>query len=293
MDESRIKAHVKPLMGNRAVAGLTLDDVEQFQADIAEGRTSKGRVGVGGITTGGAAVAGRTAGMLHSIFRQGVRRRIIDRNPAEGVRKMASGRRKRRLSVAELTTLGRAMDEALQDGENPTGIAAIRTLVLTGFRRMEVLGMRRGWLNEREQSVHFPDTKTGEQVRPIGRAALKVLKAAPRQNSSPYVFPSALGDGHFVGLEKVIDRVAARAGLKHVTAHVLRHTFSSVAGDLGFTKLTIAGLLGHAAKGDTESYVHLDTALLTAADKVSEHIAQAMAGALPSAEVIELASAVR
>jgi hypothetical protein len=49
-----------------------------------------------------------------------------------------------------------------------------------------------------------------------------------------------------------------------------------MAGSLGFTTLTIAGLLGHAPKGDTESYVHLDAALLVAADRVSEAIDAAL-----------------
>jgi hypothetical protein len=122
MDRSRIEAHVKPLIGKRAVASLTLDDIEQLQADIAEGRTAKGREGRGGNTTGGGGVAGRTVGMLHAIFEQGKRRKRMDRNPADGVRKMASGRRKRRLSVAELQTFGRAMEDAARDGENATGL---------------------------------------------------------------------------------------------------------------------------------------------------------------------------
>ena len=289
MDRSRIEAHVKPLIGKRTAAGLTLDDIEQLQADIAEGRTAKEREGRGGNTTGGGGVAGRTVGMLHAIFEQGKRRKKIDRNPADGVRKMASGRRKRRLSFAELQAFGRSMEEAARDGENATGLAAIRAIVLTGFRRMEVLGMRREWLDERERSVHFPDTKSGEQVRPIGRAALKALQSAPRREGCPYVFPSDVedGGGHFVGVVKVLDRIAARAGLKDVSPHVLRHTFSSVAGDLGFSKLTIAGLLGHAAKGDTESYVHLDTALLSAADRVSAHIAAALDGE-PASKIVDL-----
>jgi hypothetical protein len=54
---------------------------------------------------------------------------------------------------------------------------------------------------------------------------------------------------------------------------VLRHTFASVAGDLGFSELTIAGLLGHSAHGITQRYVHLDTALVVAADRVSMEIA--------------------
>jgi integrase len=68
-------------------------------------------------------------------------------------------------------------------------------------------------------------------------------------------------------------RVCAKAKLKDVTPHVLRHTFASVAGDLGFSELTIAGLLGHSARGVTQGYVHLDTALIVAADRVSVEIA--------------------
>jgi site-specific recombinase XerD len=54
--------------------------------------------------------------------------------------------------------------------------------------------------------------------------------------------------------------------------HTLRHTFASVAADLGYSELTSAGLLGHASMGVTQRYVHLDKALVGAADEVSAHI---------------------
>lgn len=259
-----------------------------MQADIAEGRTARPREGRGGRTTGGDGVAARTVGMLHAIFEQGVRRKKVPHNPADSVRKVAGNRRKRRLSMAELGALGAAMRASENDGESRTGLAAIRLLLFTGFPRMEVLALRRAWVSERERAVSFPDTKTGEQVRPIGRSALALIKNQPR-GAAPWVFPADRGPGHFIGVVKVLDRVSARAELKDVSPHVLRHTFSSVAGDLGFTKLTIAGLLGHAAKGDTESYVHLDTALLVAADRVSEAIAAALDSAKAS-DVVEFAA---
>ena len=81
------------------------------------------------------------------------------------------------------------------------------------------------------------------------------------------MFPADWGDGHFIGVVRVLDRVCMKAKLKEVTPHVLRHTFASVAGDLGFSELTIAGLLGHSARGVTQGYVHLDTALVVAADQ--------------------------
>ncbi len=63
-----------------------------------------------------------------------------------------------------------------------------------------------------------------------------------------------------------------------MTPHVLRHTFASLAAELVFSELTIAGLLGHAAQGVTQRYVHLDAALVLAADRVSRHVAHLLDG---------------
>ena len=80
-------------------------------------------------------------------------------------------------------------------------------------------------------------------------------------------------------MARVLDRVCTKAKLKNVTLHVLRHTFASVAGDLGFSELTIACLLGHAARGVTQGYVHMGAALAAAADRVSADIARMLDGA--------------
>jgi integrase len=111
-------------------------------------------------------------------------------------------------------------------------------------------------------------------VRVIGDPAIDVVKAQPVRDGSPYVFPADCGDGHFIGVVRVLSRVCRRAKLSGVTPHVLRHTFASIAAELGFTELTIAGLLGHASQGVTQRYVHLDAALVLAANQVSWHIAQ-------------------
>jgi integrase len=72
--------------------------------------------------------------------------------------------------------------------------------------------------------------------------------------------------------------VRGAARLADVTPHTLRHTFASVAGDLGFSELTIAALLGHAARGVTQRYIHIDEALRVAVDKVSAEIAALLDG---------------
>lgn len=173
------------------------------------------------------------------------------------------------------------MREAEAEGEHPTGLAAIRLSLLTGFRRMEALALERLWVRRKEQCVHFPDTKGGEQLRVIGRAAIDCIGGRLASDESRFVFPADWGNGHFVGVVRVLDRVCRKARLENVTPHVLRHTFASVAGDLGFSELTIAGLLGHSARGVTQRYVHLDRALIVAADQVAAEVARLRMAAEP------------
>jgi hypothetical protein len=55
-----------------------------------------------------------------------------------------------------------------------------------------------------------------------------------------------------------------------LTAHGLRHSFASVAEDLGYTLPTIGALLGHAGNGMTASYIHkLDQVLFAAGAAVT------------------------
>ncbi|NDV88856.1 tyrosine-type recombinase/integrase [Aurantimonas aggregata] len=277
LDRSRIDTHVRPLLGTRMVRALTIADLETFQAHIASGKTAKERVGRGGVTTGGTGVAGRTLGMLHTIFEQAARWGVIETNPAKGARKVAGdNKRERRLSAAEVTALGQVMRKARD--ESPTAAAAVTLMLLTGFRRMEALALRREWIDAGASCVRFPQTKTGAQVRPIGQAALRLLQMQPILGNSAFVFPGEIGNDHFVGVSRVLTRLSVAAKLEPVTPHLLRHTFASFAGDLGYSELTVAALLGHASRGVTQRYVHLDKATQLAADEVCRTISELLEG---------------
>ena len=175
---------------------------------------------VGGARTGGEGVAARTMSTLHAIFQRAVRLGKIGTNPAKGVRRLASTPRDRRLSRGELPQFGHALRAAEADGEHPTGIASIRFLLLTGFRRMEGLGLKREWLNADEHSIRLPDSKNGAQTRVIGRTAVDLLLAQPTA-TSPFFFPADWGEGHFIGIVRVLDRVCAKAkSCRRHTAHL-------------------------------------------------------------------------
>ena len=64
-----------------------------------------------------------------------------------------------------------------------------------------------------------------------------------------------------------------RAGLEGVTPVTLRHSFASVADDLGFTRATVKAMLGHSTGDVTEGYIHKsDPVLAAAADSVAGRI---------------------
>jgi integrase len=62
-----------------------------------------------------------------------------------------------------------------------------------------------------------------------------------------------------------------------VTPHTLRHSFASLAADIGLADHTISGLLGHATRSITSRYTHLaDKALIEAADLVARETLRLM-----------------
>ena len=63
-----------------------------------------------------------------------------------------------------------------------------------------------------------------------------------------------------------------------ITPHVLRHSFASLAANLGYNEPTIASLLGHKTHSITSRYMHsADTVLLVAADAVANATMKLMA----------------
>jgi integrase len=214
--------------------------------------------------------------------------KIIKENPARGLKKPPDRKQRRFLNFEEISKLGQAMRDAEPAGENPSALAAIRLLLVTGLRRMEALALRRELVDGQARCIRFEDTKSGPQLRPIGAEAVRLIEAQHTRDESGWVFPAAHGDGHLVGLPKILERICNRGKLEGVTIHVLRHSFAATAAEMGFSELTIAGLLGHSVPGITARYAHVpDSALIVAADRVATRIASALDGR-GEAEVVPL-----
>ena len=275
-DLGRIRVHIKPLVGQLSVRGITAADIERFKADILSGKMAAPRNGRGGVTTGGPQAARRCIGLLGTILEHGKRLKLIETNPVRGVRKPPDKKQNRFLSLEEISRLGAVMNTST---ENPTALASIRLLLLTGMRREEVLALPKVSIDCRGRCIRLEDSKGGYQVRPIGSAAVELIKDQVALFDGWWLFPAERGKGHFVGLPKVLQRLCAKAELVGVTIHVLRHSFAATAAEMGFSELTIAGCLGHRVPGITARYAHVpDAALVVAADKISAQISSALAG---------------
>jgi integrase len=70
---------------------------------------------------------------------------------------------------------------------------------------------------------------------------------------------------------------------------VLRHSYASLAADLGYSEPTIAALIGHAGRSVTSRYVHAaDAVLLAAADAVADRTRALLGDACSEAQVVQL-----
>lgn len=249
--------------------------------------------------------ANRVLALIGSFFsyaeRQGVRDRYT--NPARDVRPYKEESRERFLNQAEVARLGEALTRALKHGlpaapnrrrkrttgktakhrpksadkpipANPFAVAAIRFLVLTGWREREALTLKWSDVDLSRGVAILPNTKTGKSMRTIGAPARLLLIGLQRIDGSPFVFPGRSADRPLVEMNRLWYAVRAAAQLNDVRLHDLRHSFASVTVSNGASLPIIGKLLGHRETATTAKYAHLfDDPVRAAADATANQLA--------------------
>jgi integrase len=288
------KKHVVPAFGTHRVAAVTAADVARLHRSMRKTPYQ----------------ANRVLALLGSFFtyaeRQGVR--ATHTNPAHDVRPYKEASKERFLTQAEVMRLGEALTRAERTGippapkrrrepktgpsakhrpksadtpkkANPFAVAAIRFLLLTGWREKEALTLRWTELNTKNGTATLPNTKTDKSVRTIGAPAWLLLADLPRLSGSPFVFPGRTPDKPLIEINRTWDAVRIAAKLDDVRLHDLRHSFASVNASNGGSLLMIGKLLGHRDSATTAKYAHLfDDAVRSAADSTSTTISAWLAG---------------
>ncbi len=112
---------------------------------------------------------------------------------------------------------------------NAKAVNIARLWVLTGCRRDEIAGLRWSEVFTDEGLLVLEDSKTGKSLRPLGAAAVALLKSIDKTDDSDFVFPAEWGDSHYQGTKSIWAKAIAKARLPGVTPHTLRHTVGSIA----------------------------------------------------------------
>jgi integrase len=202
-------------------------------------------------------------------------------NPCRHVEKFKEAARERYLTVEEFSRLTQALAEGEASGtEGLHAIAAIRLLILTGCRMREILHLRWEHVDFDNGRLHLPDSKTGAKTVFLSAVAQQVLRQVPRTRSNPWVIEGRLPQSHLTDLKGPWKRICARADLKDVRIHDLRHSFAAVGAGLGLSLPMIGKLLGHSQAQTTARYAHLAAdPVHEAADRIGERLAGLLGGA--------------
>ncbi len=286
-DKGRVETLIKPLIGNIPVESLTRANVHSMMNDIINGdkvrRCEKSDKPRGKrIVRGGKGAAARTMQTLGAILSFAKLQGIITDNPAHGIKKPKDNVKDVFLTRNEIKQFGQLLATPVVIATHQQVANALKLLLLTGCRHSEILELKWDYVDLENQVFRFPDTKTGRQTRPFGKAAANLLKSIKStSNNTDWVFPSIRGDGPLTNVLKPLKKICKLTDKNgnlilnkpDLTVHALRHTYASLGGDLGYSDIIIAAIIGHKLNTVTNRYTHtVDSTIIAVADKISNCI---------------------
>ncbi len=209
-------------------------------------------------------------------------------NPVRGLEKYPEEKRKSFMGREELEALGNAFRLLEAHGYtdtktskttslDPTIAAALKMLLFTGARCMEILTLKWEYIDIARGIANLPDSKTGAKVLHLPAPALALLANLPHINE--YCFPGRYGTGHIINVKDTWRRLLKTAGLTGWRIHDLRHAYASYAACSGKSLPVIGAILGHTQAATTARYAHLaDNPVAQAAEETAALIQRDFSG---------------
>lgn len=255
-----IEAHIRPYFANKALCDITVTDILQWQNEHLNMRDSNDRAY-------SPTYLRTIQNQLSAIFNHACRFYDLPSNPCNKLKKMGRTKSKEMLfwTQDEYTKFS----EAIKD--KPMSYYAFQILYWTGIRCGELLALERADIDLEKRLLRVD--KNYQVVK--GKASITTPKTekSNRTIDLPDFLCRELED-YFGMLYKIesrtrlfqvtksylhheMDRGSARAGVKRIRIHDLRHSSCALMIELGYSPVQIAERLGHESVTITERYSHL------------------------------------
>lgn len=203
---------------------------------------------------------------IRNFFRFSLVEGYIDEDPAATIE---SPRFRRTLpQFLTLAEVDRLLGQP--DTSNVIGLRDKAMIELTyscGLRVSELCGLRVADLQAEAGVLRCIGKGNKERIVPVGRCALDAVQAYYRQargellcgGSSPYLFLNQRGGKlDRIAFWKILASYGRKAGLrKHITPHMLRHSFATHLLDGGADLRAVQTMLGHSDISTTQIYTHV------------------------------------
>jgi integrase/recombinase XerC len=209
---------------------------------------------------------------IRSFFKFLLKRRIVDQNPASGLRSPKIAKSLPRFLTVEQAF--RVMDAPPKEDKRAKPLKArdqalLETLYGTGVRVSELAGMNIDHCDFTESQVRVLGKGGKERVVPLGKSAVEAIQAyLPDRNG---LFEKVKdGDRDALWLSRNGRRLSVRqvqnivrrhgtlgAGRSDLHPHAMRHTCATHLLDAGADLRSIQELLGHSSLSTTQRYTHV------------------------------------
>lgn len=245
-----LNRHMVPAWGARLTGSITERDAKALLEKVAKGRPDP-KTGVAKRAPGAASEV-RKWGL--ALFRYAVDNDRAKANPFAATKQPKLAARQRFLEIDEARAVWAAAGELREPW-----MQAIRLLMLTGNREMEVCAAQRSWLNLVEATILIPPEhyKSGRHFLVcLPAQAVEIIEALPPHHDGDFLLSTTHGKKPIAGVpRKVVDDLHAKAekilgrSMERFSLHDLRRTVRTHLSRLGVDDVVAEMVLGHHLRG--------------------------------------------
>ena len=258
--ENIIGTHICPYFKNKSLSEINATDILQWQNELLSLRDDQGK--------GYSQTYLRTIqNQLNAIFNHAVKYYDLPKNPCIANKKMGKAKAGEMLFWTKEEYM--KFIEVMK--EKPISYYAFQILYWTGIRCGELLALTMEDFDLEKRLLRI--NKTFQVIKGVPMVTSPKTENSNRQIDLPDFLCEEMED-YFAMLYKVdkhsrlfevtkhylhheLDRGAAKAKVKRIRLHDLRHSSCALLIDLGYSPVQIAERLGHESMTVTERYAHL------------------------------------